>query len=68
MLVLKKPKLTVFDDDLHEQMHLKSHINSATYAHESSAVQRMAISALNALDEAIVQGRLDDVLRVEIKM
>ena len=55
---LKDPKFTVFDDNLHGQMPLnKSHffllqiiewlINTATYAHESPSVQRMAISNVN---------------------
>ena len=76
--------LTGFDVDLHKRVPFqKSHFsllqiiewlnNTAAYARESPAVQRMAISALNypafnALDEAIVQGRLDNALRVELKM
>ena len=58
ILVAKDPKLTNFDDDLHENISFqKSHffllqiiewlINTDTYARESPAVQRMAISVLN---------------------
>ena len=40
-------------------------INTDTYAHESPAVQLwFELPAFNALDEAIVQGHLDNALRV----
>ena len=49
-------------------------INTAAYARESPAASvthgflRFELPTLNALDEAIVQGRQDNALRVELKM
>ena len=76
--------MSVCDDGLREQMPLqKSHfpvlqiiewlINTGIYAHEKPRIAThgylfFELPAFNALDVAIVQGRLDHYLHVELEM